>query len=145
MIVYKETYIIDFFSGLFMKHGNALKPRKITRNLLKYVMKKTGKNAIILFYLAAHEVRPVFKLHPLRVGTDIYQIAGPISYMKSIQKALKYLLISANKRKGRNIIEKVYNEFYSAAIKRRGGAMKMVVSEYKLALGNRDFGHYRWY
>jgi small subunit ribosomal protein S7 len=139
----KIHYLIRKFLNHLMVNGKKEKVEKIFLNSLDYIKFREEKNGISILFKALENCKPITEIRSIRRGGATYQIPVPLSEKRSISLAIKYLVESANKKKGSFSINLA--QTLIEASKNLGESVKKRESIHGMALKNRSFTHYRWF
>ncbi|OGO51443.1 MAG: 30S ribosomal protein S7, partial [Chloroflexi bacterium RBG_16_68_14] len=96
-----------------------------------------------VFEQAVQNATPVVEVKPRRVGGATYQVPVDIRAERRLALALRWLLHSAQARRGRTMSERLAAEIIDAA-HNQGATIKLKADTHRMAEANRAFAHYRW-
>jgi len=77
------------------------------------------------------------------VGGATYQVPVEVRPDRGLSLAMRWLVMSARKRVGKSMAQKLAAEVLDAA-QRQGAAIKKREDTHRMAEANRAFVHYRW-
>jgi small subunit ribosomal protein S7 len=95
------------------------------------------------FKKAVENVKPLVEVKTRRVGGANYQVPVEVNPFRRQSLAIRWLLLYARGRAGKNMIDKLTDELMDAA-NSRGGAIKKKEDVHRMAEANKAFAHYRW-
>jgi small subunit ribosomal protein S7 len=126
-----------------MQRGKKSTAETIVYDALEQVAEKTGKPAVDVLQSALDRCRPLVEVRPRRVGGSTYQIPIEVAPERSLSLGMKWLVMSARKRDGEKMRERLASEILDA-IQGMGGAVKKRDEAHKMAEANKAFASYRW-
>ena len=107
------------------------------------IEKKTGEQPLKVFKQAIGNVKPVVEVKSRRVGGATYQVPVDVSVRRGQSLAMRWIIQSAKAGRGKNMQERLAQEFMEAA-KKQGAAVKKKEDTHRMAEANKAFAHYRW-
>jgi small subunit ribosomal protein S7 len=140
--VYNDVLVQRFINRLMMC-GKKSVAEKIFYRAMEIVGERTKRNPLEVFHQALNNVMPVLEVRPRRVGGATYQVPMEVRPERRISLGIRWLVLSARKRGGRTMIEKLAAEIMDAA-NNQGAAVKKREDTHRMAEANKAFAHYRW-
>ena len=140
--VYNDVLVQRFINRLMMC-GKKSVAEKIFYRAMEIVGERTKRNPLEVFHQALKNVMPVLEVRPRRVGGATYQVPMEVRPERRISLGIRWLVLSARKRGGRTMIEKLAAEIIDAA-NNQGAAVKKREDTHRMAEANKAFAHYRW-
>ena len=140
--IYNNIQVAKFINQL-MRRGKKELARKILYRALEIVKEKSKKEPLEVFDGALKNVKPLLEVRSRRVGGATYQIPRPVSPERGTTLAMRWILETARKKKGKKMSEKLAEELIEAA-ENRGTAVKKKENIHRLAEANRAFAHFAW-
>ena len=140
--IYDNTQVAKFINHL-MRRGKKELARRILYRALEIVKEKSKKEPLEVFDGALKNVKPLLEVRSRRVGGATYQIPRPVSPERGTTLAMRWILETARKKKGKKMSEKLAEELIEAA-ENRGTAVKKKENIHRLAEANRAFAHFAW-
>ncbi|WP_343188175.1 30S ribosomal protein S7 [Buchnera aphidicola (Ceratoglyphina bambusae)] len=131
------------FINILMIDGKKSIAETIVYNALKNLSNKTKLNELDSFEEALKNVKPIVEVKSRRVGGSTYQVPIEVRPNRRSTLAMRWIILSARKRKDKNMSLRLFNELYDA-IRKRGEAVKKKEEVHKMAEANKAFAHYRW-
>ncbi|HEM61888.1 MAG TPA: 30S ribosomal protein S7, partial [Chloroflexi bacterium] len=107
------------------------------------IEERTHRNPLQVFNQAIENVTPVLEVRPRRVGGATYQIPIEVRPERRTSLAIRWLIRTAQARKGRPMAEKLADELMDAS-RNTGATVKKKEDTHRMAEANRAFAHYRW-
>ncbi|WP_343189046.1 30S ribosomal protein S7 [Buchnera aphidicola (Chaitoregma tattakana)] len=135
--------ILAKFINIIMIDGKKSIAENIVYKALKILSNSTKKNEIDSFETALKNVKPIVEVKSRRVGGSTYQVPVEVRPARRNTLAMRWIIISARKRKDKHMYLKLYNELYDA-INKKGEAVKKKEEVHRIAESNKAFAHYRW-
>ena len=139
-----KNLTISKFINVVMECGKKSIAESIVYGSLEAAAKQLGKTDMVeILEKALNNARPLLQLKSRRVGGATYQIPVEISEEKGVAMAMRWIRNSARSRKGKNMENRLADEFRDA-YNGQGVAVKKKEEVHKMAEANRAFSHYRW-
>jgi small subunit ribosomal protein S7 len=104
---------------------------------------RTRRNPLEVFQQAVENATPGVEVRARRVGGATYQVPVEVRPERRSSLAIRWLIRSAQARKGRPMAERLAAELMDAA-RNTGVTVKKKEDTHKMAEANRAFAHYRW-
>ena len=104
---------------------------------------RTKKPGIEALEQAIRNATPMIEVRPRRVGGATYQVPMEIREDRRLALALRWLIASSRKRRGKSMADKLAGELLDA-FNNQGNTVKKHEDTHKMAEANRAFAHYRW-
>tara|TARA_B000000460_G_C21458140_1_gene366825 strand:- start:339 stop:809 length:471 start_codon:yes stop_codon:yes gene_type:complete len=139
---YNDT-IITKFTNVLMLDGKRTIAEKILYATLEKISKEKKEDAKKIFHDILNNVQPRVEVRSRRVGGATYQIPMEVKADRARALAIRWVIDAARKRNGKNMQDKLYNEFVDAS-QNKGGAVKKREDTHKMADANKAFAHFRW-
>ena len=135
--------IISKFINIIMLDGKKTKAEKILYFTLDKISKEKKMEANKFFYDVLNNVKPRVEVRSRRVGGATYQVPMEVKVDRSQALAIRWIVDAARKRSGKNMKNKLYQEFLDAH-NNKGGAVKKREDTHRMADANKAFAHFRW-
>jgi small subunit ribosomal protein S7 len=129
------------FIGNIMESGKKGAAEKIIYDSFDIIHEKTKKGGLNVFEQAIKNVSPLLELKSRRVGGANYQVPVPVSGERRQTLAMRWILETCRKKKGKGMAQKLADEFIDAANK-TGTAMKKREDVHRMAEANKAFAHF---
>ena len=139
---YGDTTVSKFINGI-MRRGKRSVAEHILYGAFDIIEKKTGEQPLKVFKQAVGNVKPVVEVKSRRVGGATYQVPIDVSVRRGQSLAMRWIIQSAKAGRGKNMEERLAQEFMEAA-KKQGTAVKKREDTHRMAEANKAFAHYRW-
>ena len=139
---YGDTTVSKFINGI-MRRGKRSVAEHILYGAFDIIEKKTGEQPLKVFKQAIGNVKPVVEVKSRRVGGATYQVPVDVSVRRGQSLAMRWIIQSAKAGRGKNMQERLAQEFMEAA-KKQGAAVKKKEDTHRMAEANKAFAHYRW-
>ena len=138
---YKDT-IVSKFINVLMLDGKKTIAESIFYTTLEKISTTKKQDAIKIFHDVLNNVKPKVEVRSRRVGGATYQIPNEVKSGRAQALAIRWLVDAARKRNGKNMQDKLYQEFLDAS-DNKGGAVKKREDTHKMAEANKAFAHFR--
>ena len=139
---YEDT-IVSKFINVLMLDGKKTIAENIFYTTLEKISTTKKQDAIKIFHDVLSNVKPRVEVRSRRVGGATYQIPNEVKSERAQALAIRWLVDAARKRNGKNMQDKLYQEFLDAS-DNKGGAVKKREDTHKMAEANKAFAHFRW-
>jgi len=139
---YNSELVARFINRL-MQRGKKSLAARLLYNALDIVEERTHKNPLEVFHQAIENATPMLEVRSRRVGGATYQIPIEVRPDRRTSLAIRWLIQTAQGRKGKPMAEKLADELMDAA-RNTGATVKKKEDTHKMAEANRAFAHYRW-
>jgi len=126
-----------------MQRGKKSTAETIVYDAMETLENRTKKPAVESLEQAVRNATPLIEVRPRRVGGATYQVPMEIRDDRRMTLALRWLIVSARKRPGKSMADKLAGEL-SDAFQNQGSTVKKKEDTHKMAEANRAFAHYRW-
>lgn len=136
-----NSQLVAKFTNFLMQRGKKTVAQAIVYGALETVAAKKEMNALELFEKIVEAVRPQVEVRSRRVGGANYQVPTPVSGGRQNALAFRWIIIAANTRKGRSMVEKLTAEFLDI-LEGVGGAIKKKEDVHRMAEANKAFAHF---
>ena len=139
---YNSVLVSRFINKLNFA-GKTSTAERLLDDAMAIIAEKTKENALDVFTKCIENVRPLVEVKARRVGGANYQVPTEVKPLRSTSLAMRWLIVSAQSRKGRPMAEKLAEEIMLSA-KKEGTAVKRGEDVHKMAEANRAFAHFKW-
>jgi small subunit ribosomal protein S7 len=138
-----NDYEVAKFVNLLMWNGKKSLSYSIFYDAMDIIKEKTNQEPLEVFKKALNNVKPKLEVRARRVGGANYQVPVEVPSFRSLALAIRWMVSSARKRKGKPMSGKLADEIMEA-FKGEGPSIRKKVETHKMAESNRAFAHYRW-
>lgn len=135
--------LVTKFINCMMYDGKKSTAEAIFYGALSIVEQKSGEEGLKVFKKAMNNVKPAVEVKSRRIGGATYQVPVEVRPNRKQSLAIRWLREYSRTRAGKNMVEKLADEFLDAA-NNRGGAVKKREDVYKMAEANKAFAHLKW-
>jgi len=136
--------LLSKFINCVMKEGKKSTAQRIVYDALDTIAKRMpGEDPLKVFTMALNNVKPMVEVRSKRVGGATYQVPVDVSSRRQQSLAIRWILDTSRKKKGKAMSEKLAEEFMLAS-RREGGAYLTRENVHKMAEANKAFAHYAW-
>jgi small subunit ribosomal protein S7 len=140
--VFHSELVTRFINRLLLD-GKRSTAERIFYGAMESVEERAGAPALEVFEKAMRNVMPVVEVRPRRVGGATYQVPVEVRPDRRQSLGIRWMVISARKRGGKTMVDKLAGEILDAA-NNAGAAVKKREDSHRMAEANKAFGHYRW-
>ena len=139
-----NSMLASKFINSLMLDGKKSTAERIFYKALDIVGKKiSDQEPIAVFEAALNNVKPEVEVRAKRVGGATYQVPVPVTPKRQLSLAIRWILDTIRKRKGKALHEFLATELI-AAYNREGAAITMRENVHKMAEANKAFAHFAW-
>jgi small subunit ribosomal protein S7 len=139
---YNSELVARFINRL-MQRGKKSVAGRIMYDAFDIIEERTRRNPLEVFHQAMDNATPALEVRSRRVGGATYQIPVEVRPERRTSLAIRWLIQSAQARKGRPMAERLADELMDAS-RNTGTTVKKKDDTHKMAEANRAFAHYRW-
>ncbi len=141
--VYQDLTAAKFINKV-MKWGKKVKAQNIFYNSLEILKEKNSDDTpLAIFKKAVENCKPALEVRSRRVGGAIYQVPVDVRSSRKLTLALRWIVASARRRKGKTMSKSLASELLEA-YKGQGNAVKKKEEIHRMAEANKAFSHYNW-
>ena len=139
---YNSELVARFINRL-MQRGKKSLASRIMYDAFDIVEERIHRDPLEVFQQAVENVTPMLEVRARRVGGATYQIPVEVRPERRTSLAIRWLIQTAQSRKGKPMAEKLADEFIDAS-RNTGATVKKKEDTHRMAEANRAFAHYRW-
>jgi small subunit ribosomal protein S7 len=137
--IYNDVLLSKFINYI-MKKGKKFLAGRIVYQSFDIIKKQTKENSLEVFKKALDKIGPLVEVRPRRVGGATYQVPIDVKGDRKTGLAMRWLIDTVRKKKGKTMSEKLAQEIILAA-KGEGDAVKKRINVEKMAAANRSFAY----
>ena len=135
--------VLSKFMNSVMLDGKKSVAESIVYGALETVETRAKREPLGVFHDALANVRPGIEVRSRRVGGATYQVPLEVPTDRQFSLALRWLVDSADARKGVPMKEALAAEIVEA-YQGQGNAIRKRDEVHKMAQANKAFAHFRW-
>ena len=135
-----DSVIVSKFINTIMQNGKKNTAQKIVYGAFDIVKNQTKQEAMDIFEKALEEAAPKVEVRPQRVGGATYQVPREVKDKRALSLAMRWLIASAQKKKGKDMASRLAEEIVQAS-KGEGEAVKKKINVHKMAEANKAFAY----
>ena len=139
---YNSELVARFINRL-MQMGKKSLASRVMYDAFDIVEERIHRDPLEVFNQAIENVTPMLEVRARRVGGATYQIPVEVRPERRTSLAIRWLIQTAQSRKGKPMAEKLADEFIDAS-RNTGATVKKKEDTHRMAEANRAFAHYRW-
>ena len=137
-------HIVAKFINSVMKKGKKSVAERTVYDAIDMVSKRASNHDPLEVFLAAIEnVKPVLEVKSRRVGGATYQVPVEVNRKRALSLAIRWILESTRKRKGKPMRERLADELFDA-FNMQGSSITTRENTHKMADANKAFAHFAW-
>ena len=140
---YNNIAISKFINRLMLNGKKSLATRIVYQALDKFAKKVNIENPIVAFDQAMQNAMPTLEVKSRRIGGATYQVPVEISPDRRSSMAMKWMIINARQKPGRNMIDSLVIEL-ADCFNNQGATIKKKDDTHRMAEANKAFAHYKW-
>jgi small subunit ribosomal protein S7 len=135
-----NSVVLSKFINRIMQEGKKDVARKIVYKTLSNIKEKTKAEPLEIFEKAIENVSPNTEVRSKRVGGATYQVPMKVSKNRAISLAMRWIIGTAQKKKGKPMNIKLTEELLNAS-NNEGEAIKKKENMHKMAKANKAFAY----
>ncbi len=138
-VMYEDPKVKKFINYI-MKHGKRTVAQKIFADTMKEIQLNGHPNPQAVLETALENAAPDVMVKSKRIGGAVYQVPMEVKPQKKLFFSTKWILDSANGKKGKPMYKKLAEELL-AAYSGQGPAIKRKEEVHKMAEANKAFAY----
>lgn len=135
-----NNVLIAKLTNYIMQRGQKQTARRVVYKAMDLIKEKTKREPLDVFSEAIEKARPLLEIRPRRVGGAVYQVPKEVGEDRGTILALRWILASARKKKGKPMAVKLSNEILEI-IDGQGDVLRKRENTHKMAEANRSFAY----
>lgn len=139
--IYNSNLVTMIINKLLLK-GKKSSAQRIFYETMKNIKETTQQDPLEILKKAIENATPVVEVKSRRVGGATYQVPVEVKNDRGNSLALRFIIKSARKRPGKNIITKLGNEILDA-YNNIGNSVKKKEEIHKMAEANKAFSTFK--
>lgn len=136
-----HSLIVARLINYVMLKGKKAGARKIVYSAFEIIKEKTKIDPLSVFDNALRNVGPYVEIKSKRIGGANYQVPIEVSKDRRLTLALRWIIETARRQKGKPMRKKLAEELLAAS-KKEGLAYKKREDTHRMAEANKAFAHY---
>lgn len=141
--VYNSISIAKFINKVMLNGKKALANKIVYEALKKFSEKVSAETPLIGFEQAMDNAMPTLEVKSRRIGGATYQVPIEISAERRSSMAMKWIILNARAKAGRNMIDGLATEL-ADCYNKQGSTIKKKDDTHRMAEANKAFAHYKW-
>ncbi len=134
------SVLVSKFINHVMRRGEKSIARNLVYESFEKIKEKAKKEPLEVFENAISNVSPDQEVRSKRVGGATYQVPMKVNKKRSTSLAMRWIVDSARKKKGKKMSERLLEELLSAS-NNEGEAIKKKETMHKMAKANKAFAY----
>lgn len=135
--IYNSTLVSVIINKILLK-GKKTVAERIFYGSMRKIQETTQQDPLEVLKQAVHNATPVVEVKPRRVGGATYQVPIEVKPDRGNSLAVKFIVKSARKRPGKDMISKLGNEILDA-FNNTGSSVKKKEEIHRIAESNKAF------
>lgn len=135
-----DSVIVSKFINTIMERGKKSIAQKIVYGAFDIIKEQTKQEPMDVLERALEEAAPKVEVRPQRVGGATYQVPREVKDKRALSLAMRWLIDSAQKKKGKTMAVRLADEIMQAS-KAEGEAVKKKINVHKMAEANKAFAY----
>jgi len=135
-----DSLIVSKFVNNIMNGGKKSTAQRIVYKAFNIIKEQTTQEPMDIFERALEEAAPKVEVRPQRVGGATYQVPREVKDKRALSLAMRWLISSAQKKKGKDMASRLAEEIIQAS-KSDGEAVKKKINVHKMAEANKAFAY----
>lgn len=140
---YQNTTLSKFINRVMLHGKKSLATRIVYRALDEFAKKVKAEDPIIAFDQAMENAMPTLEVKSRRIGGATYQVPMEIPSERRASMAMKWIIMNARQKPGRNMIDGLAMEL-ADCFNNQGSTIKKKDDTHRMAEANKAFAHYKW-
>lgn len=141
--IYQSDVLTKFINRVMVDGKKSLAKKIVYSALEKFAKKVNAENPIIAFDQAMENAMPTLEVKSRRIGGATYQVPIEIPSNRRSSMAMKWIIMNARQKVGRNMIDSLSMEL-SDCYNHQGATIKKKEDTHRMAEANKAFAHYKW-
>lgn len=140
--IYNSNLVTMLINRILLK-GKKTIAQQIFYEAMKNIKETSNQEPIEILKKAITNTTPIVEVKSKRIGGATYQVPIEVKFERGNSLALRFIIKSARKRPGKNMINKLGNEIIDAS-NNTGNAVKKKEEIHKMAEANKAFSTLRF-
>ena len=142
-IVYNSETLSKFINKLMLNGKKSLARKIIYEALDRFAKKVNSDDPLAAFEQALENAMPTLEVKSRRIGGATYQVPIEIPANRRSSMAMKWIILNARQKVGRNMTEGLAMEL-ADCYTNQGATIKKKDDTHRMAEANKAFAHYKW-
>lgn len=135
-----NSYLVSILIQRVIKSGKKTLAQNLIYKSFDIIKVKTNKNPLLVLEQAIKNAKPILEVKTKRIGGSTYRVPIEVTSFRSINLAIKWIIIHSAKRIGRGMAVKLATEIMDTA-NNSSLTIKKKDEIYKNAIANKAFSH----
>ena len=141
--VYKSITISKLINRVMLNGKKSLAKKIVYGALEEFAKKIHVDDPLVAFDQAMENAMPTLEVKSRRIGGATYQVPIEIPQDRRAAMAMKWIILNARGKVGRNMIESLSLELVDC-YNNQGTTIKKKDDTHRMAEANKAFAHYKW-
>lgn len=141
--IYNSIVLSKFINRVMLNGKKSTAEKIVYEAMEKFAKKVNSEDPITAFDQAMENAMPTLEVKSRRIGGATYQVPIEIAPDRRAAMAMKWIIMSARQKVGRNMVEGLSMEL-SDCFNNQGSTIKKKDDTHRMAEANKAFAHYKW-
>jgi small subunit ribosomal protein S7 len=137
-----NSRLLHMMISHILKEGKKALAYRLMYDAMKRIEQTTQQDPMQVVEDAVRHATPTIEVKARRVGGSIYQVPLEVNPERGTALALRWILLAARNRSGRDMVSNLANELIDAS-NRIGNAVRKRDEMHRMAEANKAFAHLR--
>jgi small subunit ribosomal protein S7 len=137
-----NSRLLHMMISHILKEGKKALAYRLMYDAMKRIEQTTQQDPMQVVEDAVRHATPTIEVKARRVGGSIYQVPLEVNPERGTALALRWILLAARNRSGRDMVSNLSNELIDAS-NRIGNAVRKRDEMHRMAEANKAFAHLR--
>lgn len=137
-----NSRLLHMMISHILKEGKKALAYRLMYDAMKRIEQTTQQDPMQVVEDAVRNATPTIEVKARRVGGSIYQVPLEVNPERGTALALRWILLAARNRSGRDMVSNLSNELMDAS-NRVGNAVRKRDEVHRMAEANKAFAHLR--
>ena len=140
---YQSVTLAKFINRVMVDGKKSLATKIVYGALEEFSKKIKAEDTMQAFEQAMENAMPTLEVKSRRIGGATYQVPIEIPPDRRLSMAMKWIIMNARQKVGRNMTEGLAIEL-SDCFNNQGSTIKKKDDTHRMAEANKAFAHYKW-
>jgi len=141
--IYNSLAIAKLINRVMLAGKKTLASRLVYTALQQFAKKVNADDPLKAFEQAMENAMPILEVKSRRIGGATYQVPVEIDSERREAMAMRWMIMYARKKVGRNMIDGLIMELVDC-FNNQGATIKKKEDTHRMAEANKAFAHYKW-
>lgn len=141
--IYNSLSLAKFINRVMLSGKKSLAEKLVYGALEQFAKKVNAEDPLMAFEQAMENAMPTLEVKSRRIGGATYQVPIEIAPERRAAMAMKWIILNARQKVGRNMIDGLVIELVDC-FNNQGSTIKKKDDTHRMAEANKAFAHYKW-